>query len=127
MTTARAAQDKPGCDFHEPYFGASYPDACCIEGYLWDLDSCDAPGGTLNRGGDVPCPQCNHDAWLASFQEELFMEGWAAFDAGESKLRKHKAVRWEQPQDAGNLQKWFEEGWNGAAKEKADEEWEKRK
>lgn len=24
-----------------PFFGASYPDARCINGYLWDLDKCD--------------------------------------------------------------------------------------
>jgi hypothetical protein len=23
-----------------PFFGASYPDARCINGYLWDLDKC---------------------------------------------------------------------------------------
>lgn len=23
-----------------PFFGASYPDARCINGYLWDLDDC---------------------------------------------------------------------------------------
>lgn len=24
-----------------PFFGASYSDARCINGYLWDLDKCD--------------------------------------------------------------------------------------
>jgi hypothetical protein len=51
-----------GCDFHEPFFGASYPDACCIDGYLWDLDSGDGDG-MLSHGGDVPCPQCNADEY----------------------------------------------------------------
>ena len=27
-----------------PYFGASYPDACCIDGYLYDMDDCDDYG-----------------------------------------------------------------------------------
>lgn len=112
---------KAGCDFHEPYFGATYPDACCIEGMLWDLDSCDVPGGSLSSGGDVPCPQCQHDAWLESFRDEVFMEGYEAFENGQSKLRMHKTVRWEQPQDIANMQKWFEEGWLEGAKDRAAE------
>lgn len=47
-----------GCTFEGPYW-AHYPDATCIDGYLWDLDSCDEPGGPLSSGGDVPCPHCN--------------------------------------------------------------------
>ncbi len=27
------------CDYHAPFFGATYPVACCIDGYLWDLES----------------------------------------------------------------------------------------
>lgn len=54
---------KLGCDYQGSHFGARYDDACCIEGYLWDLDS----GGTdelsgasyLDVGGDIPCPECN--------------------------------------------------------------------
>lgn len=44
-----------------PHFGASYPDARCIDGYLWDLDACDEFDGKtmLTSGGDDPCPVCN--------------------------------------------------------------------
>jgi hypothetical protein len=45
-----------------PHFGARYPDACCIDGYLWDLDSYE--DGMLYNGGDDPCPFCNTDAYL---------------------------------------------------------------
>jgi hypothetical protein len=48
-----------GCTFEGPMFGANYPDGTCIEGYMWDLDSCDEPGGMLTSGGDIPCPHCN--------------------------------------------------------------------
>lgn len=41
------------------FFGANYPDATCIDGYLWDLDSCDEPGGPLYSGGEAACPFCN--------------------------------------------------------------------
>lgn len=45
-----------------PHFGARYPDARCIDGYLWDLDSDD--NGCLTRGGDYPCPFCNTEAYV---------------------------------------------------------------
>lgn len=46
------------CGFTIPFFGAPYPDALCIEGYLWDLDSDDGDG-YLTSGGEFPCPRCN--------------------------------------------------------------------
>ncbi|WP_370601903.1 hypothetical protein [Pseudomonas nitroreducens] len=48
-----------GCEYRGAHFGAVYPDAQCHEGYLWDEDSCDEPGGPLLKGGDIPCPKCN--------------------------------------------------------------------
>lgn len=48
-----------GCDYQGRHFGATYPDAQCVNGYLWDEDSCEEPGGPLFRGGDIPCPKCN--------------------------------------------------------------------
>lgn len=47
-----------GCGYTGHDFGAPYPDSTCIDGFLWDLDSCDEPGGGLTHGGDIPCPQC---------------------------------------------------------------------
>ena len=44
------------------HFGACYPDARCIDGYLWDLDSAD--GEYLTKGGDEPCPYCNSNEYL---------------------------------------------------------------
>lgn len=51
-----------------PYFGASYPDACCIDGYLWDLDSAD--GEFLTQGGDAPCPYCNPKGYLEYYEQD---------------------------------------------------------
>lgn len=48
-----------GCAYEAPTFGAGYPDGTCIDGYMWDLDSCDEPGGSLFTGGEMPCPCCN--------------------------------------------------------------------
>ena len=51
----------------------------CVMGcYLWDLDSCDEPGGALSVGGDIPCPACNpkaHEAYFTDVTEsEEFTE-----------------------------------------------------
>ena len=59
--------EKLGCGIEIPYFGANYPDAVCIDGYLWDLDSGDERGLTI--GGDEPCPVCNTKAWLERVME----------------------------------------------------------
>lgn len=45
-----------------PGFGASYPDATCIDGYLWDLDS--GEDGMLSHGGENPCPFCNTEEYM---------------------------------------------------------------
>lgn len=45
-----------------PHFGAKYPDARCIDGYLWDLDSGDENG--LTHGGDDPCLFCNTEEYI---------------------------------------------------------------
>jgi hypothetical protein len=52
------------CGYEGSHFGAYYPDATCIDGYLWDMDSCDEPGGGLHRGGDIGCPSCNTKQFL---------------------------------------------------------------
>ena len=46
-----------------PFFGASYPDAGCIDGLLWDLDSCDE-SGLYSSGDNPPCPFCNTEAFV---------------------------------------------------------------
>ena len=44
-------------------FWASYSDACCVRGYLWDLDKCNEQG-ELYGEGDIPCPFCNTEAFI---------------------------------------------------------------
>lgn len=53
-----------GCGEQRCFFGATYEDGVCIDGYMWDLDSCEEPGGPLLNGGDTPCPNCNRGAYL---------------------------------------------------------------
>lgn len=52
------------CGYAGYEFGATYPDSTCIDGYLWDADSCDEPGGGLTIGGEIACPRCNTKAFL---------------------------------------------------------------
>ncbi|MFA0631003.1 hypothetical protein AB4589_25155 [Vibrio sp. 10N.222.49.A3] len=69
---------KLGCDYQGSHFGARYDDACCIDGYLWDLDS----GGTdelsganyLDIGGDIPCPQCNAKQYVKSYLSDYLCD-----------------------------------------------------
>ena len=58
-----------GCGIEFPYFGANYPDARCIDGYLWDMDSVDESLGGFTIGGDDPCPVCNTKEWLEQVME----------------------------------------------------------
>ena len=45
-----------------PFFGATYPDATCIDGKLFDLDSYEEDG--LTSGGDYSCPFCRRDEFI---------------------------------------------------------------
>lgn len=53
-----------------PFFGAPYPDARCIDGYLYDLDKCDENGNLYHSNEKIPCPFCNKDEFIKSFDEE---------------------------------------------------------
>lgn len=59
--------DKQQCP-EFPYFGARYPDATCIDGFLWDLDKCE--NGQLYGGGDDPCPFCNTETFIEQNEDE---------------------------------------------------------
>jgi len=76
----------PGCNYTGPHFGAHYDDATCIDGYLWDLDS--GEDGMLSSGGDMPCPACNLERWVAEAAEE------AHNGALNSHLEDDEPYRW---------------------------------
>nr|BAO19037.1 hypothetical protein [Burkholderia sp. M701] len=78
-STGKARYDwSRSCTYQGSHFGAPYPDAACIDGFLWDLDSCDEPGGLLRRGGEVPCPCCNRMAWHQHWRDSLESDGYQA-------------------------------------------------
>lgn len=68
-----------GCDYTGYEFGGGYLDSACIDGYLWDLDSCDEPGGGLTHGGDWACPRCNTAAFLEQAVEKAGNCGMSMF------------------------------------------------
>lgn len=72
-----------GCDYQGHEFGASYLDSVCINGYLWDADSCEEPGGPLHNGGEEPCPKCNHDEWLSEHSYGVEEMGYIAQNEGK--------------------------------------------
>ena len=76
------------CGYEGSHFGARYPDATCIDGYLWDLDSCEEPGGPLYSGGDVPRPCCNTREYV-----ERGMEGNGIPAASGSSAQRRKHLR----------------------------------
>ena len=47
-----------------PYFGAHYPDARCIDGYLHDMDKCDENGNLYVMSESHPCPFCNEAEFM---------------------------------------------------------------
>lgn len=77
-----------GCGIEFPFFGASYPDAKCIDGYLWDMDSGDRDGLTI--GGNDPCPVCNTEAWLdVVLEDELFESRESALEYVEHLKKRY--------------------------------------
>lgn len=58
-----------------PYFGAPYPDACCIDGNLHDMDKCDEHGNLYGKDEDDPCPFCRTDEFIERHSEDCDEDG----------------------------------------------------
>lgn len=74
-----------------PFWGASYPDACCVDGKLQDLDYCDENGNLYDKGEDVPCPFCQTEEFIRYdpfFKEDEFYEGIEDEDKAKEKSRE---------------------------------------
>ena len=52
-----------------PFFGAKYPDACCVDGRLFDLDECDDKGNLYEPSDYWPCPFCRTEAFIKQYAE----------------------------------------------------------
>ena len=100
-----------GCGYQGREFGATYEDGICIDGYLWDLDSCDVPGGPLTHGGEEACPECNHEEWLADVKDSAVEKGWIAADEGvEASQNAYNIVKLRYEADRETLKGWWAEG-----------------
>lgn len=80
---------KPCPEF--PYWGASYPDAYCVDGKLQDLDYCDENGNLYDKGEDVPCPFCRTEEFIEYdpfSKEDEFYEGIEDEDKAKEKARE---------------------------------------
>ena len=86
------------CGYQASHFGASYPDATCIDGYLWDLDSCDEPGGSLSSGGDVPCPCCNTREYIKD--GDHILSGNARQRRNQTRALMRKVQSWAQTKES---------------------------
>lgn len=91
------------CGYQGVHFGAHYPDATCIDGYLWDLDSCDEPGGDLFSGGDRGCPCCNTKEYLSYFDFRPTGNASQRRKAQRAAVRKIKG--WATPTQAPSTAK----------------------
>lgn len=54
------------CGFDRPWFGASYPDSFCVDGYLHDADGDGCDPDDLTH----PCPRCNTERYLRDAKDE---------------------------------------------------------
>jgi hypothetical protein len=54
------------CGFDKPWFGASYPDSYCVDGYLHDADG----DGYIPSDKSEPCPRCNTRQFLEGRKDE---------------------------------------------------------
>ena len=89
-----------------PFFGAHYPDARCIDGYLWDLDKCDEKG-LYSSGDNPPCPFCNKEAFI-DYHTDIDDKELIEMNNDESLSEQDKKTFWnptEQKQMQQNLQK----------------------
>src|SRR5688572_11389905 len=77
------------CNYQGHEFGAHYVDSVCIDGYLWDADSCDAEGN-LYGDGDLPCPACNLSSWREYHGECLSEDAWVACCEGRWPFSRSK-------------------------------------
>lgn len=106
-----AKQKQLGCDYQGSHFGAHYDDACCGDGYLWDLDSGFAGEDGqhyLDIGGDIPCPHCNAKQYVKSYISDYLFEN--GFESLEQPLTleniKNPLRRWSSNKRRMGMRYW---------------------
>lgn len=74
-----------------PFFGARYPDATCIDGFLWDLDHV-GDDGLLYGGGEEPCPFCNTESYIESHWDEYMNEEFDYDEATSDMIHESEEI-----------------------------------
>jgi hypothetical protein len=101
------------CNYQGYEFGGGYLDSVCIDGYLWDADSGD--GDLLTFGGDLPCPSCKRDAWMAYHREDIIGIGYELGLGGERPkilmYGGYPAVVRADSKAMGKAKRWIMRGW----------------
>lgn len=110
------SKKKKGCDYQGSHFGAFYDDACCIDGYLWDLDSGD--NGMMDSGGDIPCPQCNTKEYVEYIADEIIEFGYKSFNKSFPKHRVKNPFNNKMPTNMRRMvMKYWRQGRKDALRE----------
>lgn len=106
-----------GCGYTGNDFGASYPDAECFGGWLYDLDNCDGEGNLYEPITPHPCPSCNHDEWLKQFKDAVENQGFEDAEVFLPRKYTHKPIRHEQRGDRYRMARWWYRGYDASVAE----------
>lgn len=87
-----------------PFFGATYPDAQCIDGQLWDLDNCN-DNGLYSIGDNPPCPFCNTEAFV-DYHTEIDDKEMEEMNNDESLSAEDRAEILESNRTKDDATKW---------------------
>lgn len=101
-----------GCDYVGSDFGASYLDTCCIGGQLYDMDNCDDDGNLFEPLEFLPCPKCNHKAWVEDKKENLVERGWIDAEDGKARSDLPKFCADFSSEDVAQFSAWWLEGYD---------------
>jgi hypothetical protein len=90
------------CDFDGPWFGANYPDAFCVDGYLHDADH----DGYDPADTDNPCPRCNTAKFLDVRRERAATTAYVSirtsgfFDEMDGEEIWNRSKEWARQENA---------------------------
>ena len=101
------------CGYQGHEFGATYPDSVCFNGQLFHADDCDDRGNLFEPLEHIPCPECNHAAWLEYWRESIENEGAIAADKGLPKYScRFIEAKLKYPQDRDCLIAMWQKGYD---------------
>jgi hypothetical protein len=101
------------CGYQGHEFGATYPDSVCFNGQLFHADDCDDRGNLFEPLEHIPCPECNHAAWLEYWRESIENEGTVAANKGLPKYScRFIEANLKYPQDRDCLIAMWQKGYD---------------